>query len=95
MAFSVRRARVSGRYKRLRAGYLSRHPLCALCGESGLTVAASEIHHTVSAESRPDLFWDVSLWQAVCRPCHVEVTRKQNRRRSFVGCSEEGLLLED
>lgn len=44
------------RYRRVRASFLARNPLCAVCFERGLTVAAAEVHHTRPVKDHPDLF---------------------------------------
>jgi 5-methylcytosine-specific restriction enzyme A len=64
------------RWQRVRRRYLREHPLCVDCMAAGFYVPATEVHHTVKAQNRPDLFWDESLWRALCEPCHSKRTAR-------------------
>lgn len=69
-----------------RAVYLQEHPLCEKCGENGLVVAASQIHHLEAQSKRPDLIMLESNWMPVCGPCHEEFTRAEfGSKRKRVG----------
>ena len=72
----------SRRWKRLRASYLSLHPLCEACEINGLTTPATEIHHVVPIESKAGrsddmhaLAFDPNNLKALCKACHVEAHR--------------------
>ncbi len=79
--FDVRAARSSARYKRLRLNFRRAHPLCAECKRRGIIKAADEIDHIIPVEKAPELFWDQTNWQALCRrPCHEAKTANENRR---------------
>ncbi len=68
----------SKRWAKHRKAYLTRNPLCAKCLEKGLVVAATIVHHVVERLVRPDLAWDWSNFQGLCRPCH---TRHHNESK--------------
>ena len=80
------------RYRRVRASFLARNPLCAVCFERGLTVAAAEVHHTRPVKDHPDLFWVVEHWQALCGSCHAEITA-DSQRAQFWGMDMQGNLV--
>lgn len=72
----------SRRWRRLRAAYLSAHPLCEDCEQQGRTTIATEVHHIRPIEERagrPDdmreLAFNPCNLRALCRPCHIEVHR--------------------
>lgn len=48
--------------------FLRANPFCAICG----TDYATEVHH--KAGRLPSVFFDQSLWLALCSPCHRWVT---------------------
>lgn len=57
-------------WQRYRAGYLTRHPLCVMCQDSGLVVAATVVDHITPHRGDPLLFWDEANHQALCTACH-------------------------
>ena len=65
-------AHYNRRWRKVRAVYLSKHPLCALCQQAGRLVPATEVHHIVAvADGGSDV--DGNL-QALCKPCHSKIT---------------------
>ena len=80
MSMDVRAARGTPRYKRARRRFLAQNPLCAQCRADGITVAATELDHIKPAHTHPDLFWDRTNWQGLCRACHEAKTAAENRR---------------
>lgn len=70
------------RWKQLRAAYLQLHPLCELCKEKGLVVAAVDVHHRTPVETArsltemEQLAYRVDNLQALCIPCHVKVHKE-------------------
>lgn len=64
----------SASWRKARSFYLSLHPICELCHSS----LATEVHHILSLDSRPDLALTPSNFQATCRPCHSRETVKQD-----------------
>ena len=72
----------SRRWKRLRASFLSLHPLCEACEINGRTTPATEVHHVVPIESKAGrsddmeaLAFDPNNLKALCKACHVEAHR--------------------
>ena len=72
----------SRRWRRLRAAYLSAHPVCEDCEGKGLTTIATDVHHIRPIEEcagRPlDMqarAFDPCNLRALCRPCHIEAHR--------------------
>lgn len=53
-------------WKRLRAAYRKRHPLCARCRRR----ASEHVHHKIPRRVRPDLSLSWSNLEALCAPCH-------------------------
>ena len=66
------------RWRKARALYLSRHPLCAECLRLGRTVAASVVDHIRPHKGSRTLFWDERNWQALCKPCHDAKTARED-----------------
>lgn len=72
----------SRRWRRLRAAYLTEHPLCEDCMMKDKTTPAKEVHHIRPIESqagRPDemaaLCFDPLNLRALCHACHMEAHR--------------------
>lgn len=65
------------RWRKLRAKYLTAHPLCEECEARGLAVCAKEVHHITPIETGTDfhdmetLAYDYNNLQALCHACHV------------------------
>lgn len=58
-----------------RREWLQAHPLCVMCKAIGQVAAATVLDHREPHDGDKVKFWDVSNWQAICKPCHD--TRKQ------------------
>lgn len=72
----------SRRWRRLRAAYLSAHPVCEDCEQQGRTTIATEVHHIRPIESvagRPvdmqELAFNPCNLRALCKACHIEAHR--------------------
>jgi 5-methylcytosine-specific restriction endonuclease McrA len=61
----------SNRWKRLRAHYLLHHSICERCDR----VLATEVHHKRDI-SRGGNSWAVANLEALCKPCHSQITRQ-------------------
>lgn len=66
-------------WRRLRASYLTAHPICQDCEAKGRTSPATEVHHILPIEryaGRPEEMKAIALdpynLRALCHPCHVE-----------------------
>jgi 5-methylcytosine-specific restriction endonuclease McrA len=81
-------------WKRARASYLRKHPLCRMHGERGRVVAATVVDHVVPVKDRPDLAWSSDNWQPLCRDCH-EIHKKRIEQGSApIGCTIDGLPID-
>lgn len=67
------------RWRDLRLAVLAADPLCRECARRGLTSLATEVDHVIPRCERPDLMWERGNLQGLCRGCHIEKTRRENR----------------
>jgi 5-methylcytosine-specific restriction protein A len=58
------------RWDTARATYLTHHPLCVMCIKTGHVTAATVVNHKIAHRGDAALFWDVSNWEALCKPHH-------------------------
>jgi 5-methylcytosine-specific restriction endonuclease McrA len=69
-------------WKRLRADQLSKSPLCKICRERGVMVAAAVVDHIIPFVSVSDpLALDADNLQSLCLSCHSVKTRRDGRGR--------------
>jgi len=77
-------------WKKARAEYLTRHPLCEVCLKHSRIVPAAEIHHKipwsrgVDDMHKMDLFLDESNFMAVCNKCHKLLHKKDQKEHQEV-----------
>ena len=64
------------RWQRARLAYLQENPLCAICKQKGITMAASVVDHIVPHRGDRGLFWDTENWQSLCITCHNSKTAR-------------------
>ena len=57
-------------WRRARREYLAEHPLCAECDRDGRTTEATIVDHVIPHRGDPELFWDRTNWQSLCKPHH-------------------------
>src|SRR5579864_1183035 len=57
-------------WRKLRAWFLVRNPLCADCLKAGRVTSAAHIHHVKERKERPDLALDPDNLEALCASCH-------------------------
>jgi 5-methylcytosine-specific restriction protein A len=67
------------RWRRARAAFLARHPLCAACGAQGRVVPVTVVDHVVPHRGDAALFWDEKNWAALCKRCHDRKTAREGR----------------
>jgi 5-methylcytosine-specific restriction protein A len=65
-----------GAWRKFRLAWLWKNPLCSICQDKGLIVAATEVHHKEKLKVRPDLRFDEKNLQSLCSPCHSALTRR-------------------
>lgn len=57
-------------WRKARAGYLARHPLCVQCLADGITTAATVVDHIRPHRGDQRLFWNRDNWQPLCKRHH-------------------------
>ena len=62
------------RWRKARADYLQRNPLCVKCMAQGKIAPATVVDHVIPHRGDEKLFWDESNWQALCAGCHNQKT---------------------
>ena len=67
------------RWRRARAAYLARHPLCVQCQAKGRIEPSTTVDHIVPHRGDQKLFWDEANWAALCKPCHDAKTAREGR----------------
>jgi 5-methylcytosine-specific restriction enzyme A len=67
------------RWRRARAAYLVRHPLCVRCGAAGRIQPSTVADHVTPHRGDPALFWDEANWAALCKACHDAKTAREGR----------------
>jgi 5-methylcytosine-specific restriction protein A len=67
------------RWRRARAAYLRRHPLCVSCAAAGRLEPATVVDHVVPHRGDPGLFWNPGNWAALCKRCHNRKTAREGR----------------
>jgi 5-methylcytosine-specific restriction protein A len=67
------------RWRRARAAFLARHPLCAACRAQGCVVQATVVDHVVPHRGDQRLFWDETNWAPACKPCHDAKSAREGR----------------
>lgn len=82
------------RWRKARATYLARHPLCVKCERRGRVTEATVVDHRIPHKGDPALFWDEGNWQALCGSCHSGAKQAEERRGYEVGCDEHGVPLD-
>ena len=73
------------RWRQYRRAYLKQNPLCLGCLDVERTTAATVVDHVFAAREHPELFWDESNHQPLCRDCHARKTAAEIRARSYGG----------
>lgn len=61
-------------WRKARAAFLKRHPLCVECQREGKLTPATVVEHIIPHRGDPQLFWDEGNWQALCKGCHDRKT---------------------
>ena len=56
---------------------------CQDCKEAGRFTAATEVHHVIPLEDRPDLGLEVSNLRSLCHACHDKTKLKEQQRKEY------------
>ena len=73
----------NSKWRKVRAAYLRKHPLCVFCLRDGRYVQATVVDHIIPHRNRPELMWDESNFQALCKPCHDRKTGNEDRNPEY------------
>ena len=76
----ARRNLYGHRWRKARAAFLGRHPLCAMCSSAGRVTEATVVDHVAPHKGDAKLFWDRGNWQALCKSCHDGAKQREERR---------------
>ena len=71
------------RWQRARRAFLRRNVFCVRCLEEGKYVKATVVDHIVPHRGDPNLFWDESNWQALCKHHHDQKTMTDDRYMQY------------
>lgn len=67
-----------GRWRKARAAFLRRNPLCVHCEREELVVAATVVDHIIPHKGDSGLFWDELNWQPLCKRHHDIKTARED-----------------
>lgn len=70
--------RYGAAWRRIRASYASKHPLCEQCWKDGRITPMQEVHHIIPL-SRGGIH-DPDNLVALCKTCHSRITAKEDGR---------------
>ena len=90
----MRRLYDTRRWRRERAAFLARNPLCTMCEAQARTTLATVVDHVVPHRGDPVLFFDPANWQPLCRPCHDGAKQEQEKSGTIRGCDISGRPLD-
>lgn len=65
------------KWRKVRAVYLRRYPLCVVCEKEGILLMATQVDHIIPHKGDMKLFWSESNWQSLCSSCHSQKTRRE------------------
>lgn len=78
----------SRRWRKLRARFLARQPLCVYCKAEGRIEVATIVDHKVPHRGDLGLFWSEANLQPMCKPHHDSVKQREEttgKRRRVTG----------
>jgi hypothetical protein len=95
MSRDKRRPSAAGRgytaaWRKARAAFLVQHPWCELCAKAGNRTPATVVDHRTPHRGDMRLFWDRSLWSALCGFHHNSIKQAADRLGPLRGCDEYG-----
>lgn len=71
------------KWRKVRAVYLRKHPLCVRCMAEGKYTMATVVDHIVPHRGNPVLMWDENNYQALCKSCHDRKTMTEDRNIEY------------
>jgi 5-methylcytosine-specific restriction endonuclease McrA len=82
------------RWRKARATYLTKHPLCTMCEAQGRVTAATVVDHIIPHKKDWTLFWDSANWQPLCKQHHDSTKQRLEKSGTVVGCDINGLPVD-
>lgn len=73
------------RWQQARRRYLAENPLCVMCRAEGRIEAATVVDHIVPHRGDPEIFWDSSRWQALCKTHHASDKQREEKSGRKIG----------
>ena len=73
----------NSKWRKLSQQYLRKHPLCVRCLANGRYTKATVTDHIIPHRNRPELMWDESNFQALCKPCHDKKTWTDDKNPEY------------
>ena len=71
------------KWRKMSKAFLEAHPLCVRCMQEGRYVKATVVDHIIPHRGDPELFWDQSNWQSLCKRCHDRKTMTEDRWKEY------------
>jgi 5-methylcytosine-specific restriction protein A len=69
----------SNRWRKLRAAFMSKHPLCVRCLSYDIVTVATDLDHVVAVAIDKSLQWKTSNMQPLCKSCHSVKTSNEQQ----------------
>lgn len=66
-------------WRKLRALYISEHPVCELCEKQGRLVPVEEVHHKIPIKQGGKNTW--SNLMSLCQSCHTKIHMEMGDRQ--------------
>ena len=76
---SFRERGYSTLWDKARAAHLREHPGCAMCEREGRYTSATVVDHIAPHRGDPNLFWNTTNWQSLCKPHHDSDKQRAER----------------
>lgn len=71
------------KWRKVRAEYLHKHPLCVRCMAQGRYTMATVVDHIIPHRGDSKLMWDENNYQALCKSCHDRKTMTEDRNFKY------------
>ena len=73
----------NSKWRKVRAAYLRKHPLCVKCMADGQYVEATVVDHKQAHRNNPALMWDENNFQSLCKSCHDKKTGNEDSNPEY------------
>ncbi len=82
------------RWRRRSKQFLAANPLCRFCEAVSRVTMAVLVDHKVPHKGDPELFWDETNWQSMCKLCHDGAKQELEKSGRIRGCDAHGRPLD-